>query len=796
MAARRSEAVMLRGAPASSDPGGSRARSILELLAGIPGGACIALAATLLSCIGGQGLWAQGAPQKLTVQRSTRAIPHRFIVHPSEAVVPVNQTQRFEVTDAQGTPVAVHWNVSGLGCSGLECGTIDEQGIYRTPSSLPQPRVVTVEGVLVSDPNYSVLTQVWLEDSASAAANAAHAQVASRETKALTAPKVGAQNLAADRGSPPRPSVVPAAPAIGKQVVTTAELLPLPNPVGAVPTVRNQVARGAASPLAPDVVAPSPDVRARAARGAVSPPPPNVVAAAPAVGRQTVSSAELLPLPNPVGAAPTVGNQVARSAAAPPLPKVIAPAPAVGRQTVTSAELLPLPNPVGAAPTVGNQVARSAAAPPLPKAIAPAPAVGRQTVTSAELLPLPNPVGAAPTVGKQPTRNSASPPLPKVIAPAPTVGKKLVIDAELMPLTNPVGAAPVVGKQAVRNAGSSLAPNVVAPPPSVGIPAARGAALAPLPNAVAAAPTLGKPVSRSAEPLPPNVVAPAPAVGRQDLPNSGGSPPLPNVIAAAAPTVGNQVARSAGSPALPDAVPAPAAARQNLPSSEGSPPAASVVAALSPLPDPLSAGRTQTLAATAAGRQSSAGSGVLMPMPELSAAVPPGSAAPAQHAPVVTYRDGQLTIDAENLTLAAVLDLIAQKTGAVIEVPPGSGQERVFEHAGPGPVNDVLERLLNGSPFNYIIVNSPQHPNQPAQVLLSLHGPDIETPSVASVQPKPASPPVLWTPPPDSSSAALLPQVDRSGLVVPPRESTTPEALGELIRERGRQLREQLQKQQ
>ena len=741
---------MLRGAPASSDPGGSRARSILELLAGIPGGACIALAATLLSCIGGQGLWAQGAPQKLTVQRSTRAIPHRFIVHPSEAVVPVNQTQRFEVTDAQGTPVAVHWNVSGLGCSGLECGTIDEQGIYRTPSSLPQPRVVTVEGVLVSDPNYSVLTQVWLEDSASAAANAAHAQVASRETKALTAPKVGAQNLAADRGSPPRPSVVPAAPAIGKQVVTTAELLPLPNPVGAVPTVRNQVARGAASPLAPDVVAPSPDVRARAARGAVSPPPPNVVAAAPAVGRQTVSSAELLPLPNPVGAAPTVGNQVARSAAAPPLPKVIAPAPAVGRQTVTSAELLPLPNPVG----------------------------------------------AAPTVGKQPTRNSASPPLPKVIAPAPTVGKKLVIDAELMPLTNPVGAAPVVGKQAVRNAGSSLAPNVVAPPPSVGIPAARGAALAPLPNAVAAAPTLGKPVSRSAEPLPPNVVAPAPAVGRQDLPNSGGSPPLPNVIAAAAPTVGNQVARSAGSPALPDAVPAPAAARQNLPSSEGSPPAASVVAALSPLPDPLSAGRTQTLAATAADRQSSAGSGVLMPMPELSAAVPPGSAAPAQHAPVVTYRDGQLTIDAENLTLAAVLDLIAQKTGAVIEVPPGSGQERVFEHAGPGPVNDVLERLLNGSPFNYIIVNSPQHPNQPAQVLLSLHGPDIETPSVASVQPKPASPPVLWTPPPDSSSAALLPQVDRSGLVVPPRESTTPEALGELIRERGRQLREQLQKQQ
>ena len=87
---------------------------------------------------------------------------------------------------------------------------------------------------------------------------------------------------------------------------------------------------------------------------------------------------------------------------------------------------------------------------------------------------------------------------------------------------------------------------------------------------------------------------------------------------------------------------------------------------------------------------------------------------------VVTYANGQLTINAENLTLAALLKLIAEKTGAVIDLPPGTGHERIFEHAGPGKPNDVLTQLLNGSHFNFVIVNSPQDPNAVAQVLLTV----------------------------------------------------------------------------
>jgi hypothetical protein len=110
----------------------------------------------LLACLVTQALSAPGssAPAKLIVQRSAASVQHRFAIRPDGPTVTANQTQHFEVLDAQGQPVAVHWNVSGLGCAGISCGTIDDQGTYRTPSKIPQPRVVILEGVLDSNPNY------------------------------------------------------------------------------------------------------------------------------------------------------------------------------------------------------------------------------------------------------------------------------------------------------------------------------------------------------------------------------------------------------------------------------------------------------------------------------------------------------------------------------------------------------------------------------------------------------------------------------------------------------------------
>ena len=468
---------MLRDTPARCGRriGASRRPSILESLACIPGGRRIAVVVGLLACFGLHGLWA-----------STRVVPHRLTVHPNGATVAANQTQQFEVTDAEGRSVAVHWNISGRGCSGLACGSIDEQGVYRTPSSLPQPRVVTLEGVLVSDPSYSVLTQVRLEDAVTVTVSPASAHVATGQTQLFTVLMVGRQNVA-----------------------SRAELPPLPN----------------------------------------------AVAAAPVVARLNVaSSAGLLPLPNAVAAAP-----------------------AVARQNVASrAELPPLPNAVAAAPVIARQnVARSAV-----------------------LLPLPDEVAAAPAGTVVSTQN------------------RLV---------------------------------------------------------------------RGQEPL------------------------------------------------------------------------------------PIHAERSST------------GSG-------LAAAEAP------LDAPVVTYRDGQLTIDAKNSTLAAVLELVAEKTGAVIEVPPGSGLERIVEHTGPGRAEDVLASLLNGSPFDFVIVGSPQPPHVPMQVLLSLHTAD--TPAGLPPQlPQTPTSASLWTPPQDAPTVAAVPYELDSRNLEPPKEPLSPEVLGQMMRDRARQLREKLQPQ-
>ena len=397
MIAHASEAVMLRDTPARSDHGrgGSRGRPILELLTCIGRGTRIAVAVGLLTCWGLPGLWAStsAAPRGLTVQRSTRAIPHRYTVYPNGATVVANQTQHFGVTDAQGRSVAVRWNVTGIGCSGLACGTIDANGVYHTPSSLPQPPIVTLEGVLVSDPNYSVLAEIQL------------------------------------------------APALAVPVSPT--------------TI--QVFTGKTQPLT-----------------------------APVLERQNVASRTALP-------------------------------------------------------------------------------------------PLPNAVAAAPVVERR-----------------------------------------------------NLASNPAVPPPVAVAPGAR------------------------------------------------------------------------------------------------------------------------------------------------------------RDTPAVTYRDGQLTIDAENLTLAAVLELVAQKTGAVIDVPPGTGQERIFEHAGPGRAEEVLAQLLNGSPFDFVIVGASGHPQDLAQVLLFKSGTPVRLPDqTASAQLKTATASVA----PPVAIPALM--IDPGTL--PPKEALTPEVVGQLMHERAQQLREQLQ---
>jgi hypothetical protein len=135
--------------------------------------------------------------------------------------------------------------------------------------------------------------------------------------------------------------------------------------------------------------------------------------------------------------------------------------------------------------------------------------------------------------------------------------------------------------------------------------------------------------------------------------------------------------------------------------------------------------------------------------------------------PAARYKDGLLTIDAVNVTLAEVLELVARETGAVIDVPSGAGLERIVEHAGPAPANEVLAQLLNGSRFNFVIVNSPQTPYEVVQVILSLRG----------------------------TEAAPVPSVAASSVTTSPTETMPPEVLEQMMKDKAREIRESGQQQ-
>jgi hypothetical protein len=108
--------------------------------------------------------------------------------------------------------------------------------------------------------------------------------------------------------------------------------------------------------------------------------------------------------------------------------------------------------------------------------------------------------------------------------------------------------------------------------------------------------------------------------------------------------------------------------------------------------------------------------------------------------PQVTYRNNQLTILAQNSTLADVLRAVRTQTGAAVDIP-SNATERVVGHFGPGPARDVLAALLNGSPYNYVLLGSAANPNALEHVILiSQSGGAAPVETAAQAPPQPGDP--------------------------------------------------------
>ena len=104
---------------------------------------------------------------------------------------------------------------------------------------------------------------------------------------------------------------------------------------------------------------------------------------------------------------------------------------------------------------------------------------------------------------------------------------------------------------------------------------------------------------------------------------------------------------------------------------------------------------------------------VLLPPP-----APPTPEHTPSRLPTVTFQNGELTIVAYNATLRDILEAVHSATGAMIDIPPDAN-ERVAVRLGPGPVRRVLDSLLVGSAYNYVMLGSAADPNALAKVVLS-----------------------------------------------------------------------------
>jgi hypothetical protein len=116
----------------------------------------------------------------------------------------------------------------------------------------------------------------------------------------------------------------------------------------------------------------------------------------------------------------------------------------------------------------------------------------------------------------------------------------------------------------------------------------------------------------------------------------------------------------------------------------------------------------------------------------------------------VTYANGQLSVLANNNSLAETLAEIRNLTKAKIEgVQPGAA-ERVSGEFGPDTPRAVVGALLASSHYNFILVSPPGNPAVLQRIVLSEPAPE----PVAAVQPAPQPPMQMVTTPQASAQAA------------------------------------------
>ena len=105
----------------------------------------------------------------------------------------------------------------------------------------------------------------------------------------------------------------------------------------------------------------------------------------------------------------------------------------------------------------------------------------------------------------------------------------------------------------------------------------------------------------------------------------------------------------------------------------------------------------------------------------------------------VQYKNGRLSVSADHVSLAQILNEVKRQTGTEITIPPGGGQEQIVVGISPQPLREALVSLLNGSRFNFIMLDSDREPGKLKSVILTYRsaGGGTSEPAIAPPPPQP-----------------------------------------------------------
>ncbi len=191
---------------------------------------------------------------------------------------------------------------------------------------------------------------------------------------------------------------------------------------------------------------------------------------------------------------------------------------------------------------------------------------------------------------------------------------------------------------------------------------------------------------------------------------------------------------------------------------------------------------------------------------------PYGLALQPANPPSISYTNGQLSIVANNSSLADIVSGIERATGVRVEgTRPDS--ERVFGQFGPGSPRDVLNSLFDGSRYDFILVGSLENPADVRTIILSPHG-TAPAAGVNTANNQPYRPPENNEEQEESEPAPVYrggegqpvqtvpseqvvpPQAPQAGQQQPPQVKTPEQLLQELQRLRQQQQQQQNQQNQ